>query len=656
MTRPKVTFVYSRHCMWAPRWTSRHRAMAFGVPPRRVSAGGTRSVAFPTRAGGYGAVAPDAPRGDGGKLSVSVAALSATVLRRCSPRGPQDIGEWIGPTAEAGTFTLASRELAETASSSVNSASRSVSPPSRRVGRALGPRGAVELNASFGSNASSSASDVRGGAARPAAARHAGTGSGASKDGGSAGGGRPRRAVGGAPAIGRQTASNAAPWLARAADVVQSRAADAARGVLHEGGSPHHPQGSRRSGSLPGTLPGRHTSSGRAGDRVLYHTGSGGSSSRSGSHSGTAAAVETAAIYSAEWAYGALVQADRLRMLQRARFVSFFARAAEVHEARRSFLAWRLAVAACRLEAYSSEREVLTVSLLRCRGAVPLAEEGTSHPWPGSPPCSLASPAPSQSQCVSPDSVSRARPRQVLWCSDVDACTLLRVLSAWGRHTCQGRLARAFAERQRIRRTAVGRATFRLSRAGVRLAAVRSELLLRAAVRGWRMRAQWVSEQGALFSCCRTLAAWRGLGARGLAHQARVSVPAGSATAAGGSEGSSHVQPSGSGVRTERSPATTATGRAAAEKPPPQIMGILSPCRLRSPPLSPCSSISTPLLRPRSPPAPRSPSSRGSSVAKSASPRLSSVRAPLASPASRPPATFSAPGQGRPPITTAGHA
>eukprot|EP00927_Polykrikos_kofoidii_P045923 TRINITY_DN4007_c0_g3_i1.p1 TRINITY_DN4007_c0_g3~~TRINITY_DN4007_c0_g3_i1.p1 ORF type:complete len:923 (+),score=118.30 TRINITY_DN4007_c0_g3_i1:101-2770(+) len=92
-------------------------------------------------------------------------------------------------------------------------------------------------------------------------------------------------------------------------------------------------------------------------------------------------------------------------------------------------------------------------------------------------------------------------------CYSKSSFVLSRALAAWARSPLLGRLSRFGTEHSKLRRTAVGRAVFRLARAGARLASIRGEWLLRAAMVGWAACANCAREAQALLCCCRTMCA-----------------------------------------------------------------------------------------------------------------------------------------------------
>lgn len=154
---------------------------------------------------------------------------------------------------------------------------------------------------------------------------------------------------------------------------------------------------------------------------------------------------------------------------------------------------------------------------------------------------------------------------------EADTSLASSCLWAWARTVLVEQLERYTAEHAKVRRTAAGRAVFRLGRAGARLAAGHEARRLSMAFRGWRSCVHWAKEQRDLLGRCRALYTWR------RAAQAPVAAP----TAAVGTPSS----PSAAWASGDSVPEGVAEGPAAAHARP-QTPVSTAPLGLDSPPSS----------------------------------------------------------------------
>eukprot|EP00931_Biecheleriopsis_adriatica_P023857 TRINITY_DN14985_c0_g1_i1.p1 TRINITY_DN14985_c0_g1~~TRINITY_DN14985_c0_g1_i1.p1 ORF type:complete len:649 (-),score=134.79 TRINITY_DN14985_c0_g1_i1:21-1967(-) len=84
-----------------------------------------------------------------------------------------------------------------------------------------------------------------------------------------------------------------------------------------------------------------------------------------------------------------------------------------------------------------------------------------------------------------------------------------RCFFAWVKDADHDRCRRLRLDYTKVRRTAAGRAVFRLGRAGQRLAKEKDYWRLCCAIGGWRSHARWAKELQALLCSCRALHGWR---------------------------------------------------------------------------------------------------------------------------------------------------
>mmetsp|Transcript_76579 Transcript_76579/g.147879 ORF Transcript_76579/g.147879 Transcript_76579/m.147879 type:complete len:451 (-) Transcript_76579:125-1477(-) len=193
------------------------------------------------------------------------------------------------------------------------------------------------------------------------------------------------------------------------------------------------------------------------------------------------------------------------------RLAEFFGRRLDELQLRMALACWRLALASVHRED-GSARELLLVGLLQWRRRC--ETQRTQHWHQEKYKVRVLDIA---ETLQAPCRRSRLKAACCAWFLAVRCSAngrgpgdnLAQLFGSWARATLLGRLEHQHRICSKMRQTAVGRAMFRLGRAGARLAAECSAWHQRVTFHAWRSWVQWVREQRALLSCCRAICAWR---------------------------------------------------------------------------------------------------------------------------------------------------